>query len=106
MDTIKLMPDYQMWPLWWVSPHEPNNIDPNTLPLCDETRNRLRKWADGFDSILNWDDPASSDFATEAEQKAFEEEGEALWKQLQIELEGQFRVIYQGPSDHAPRQPE
>ncbi len=68
-------------------------------------RDRLIKWADAFDAILNWDDPASSGFASEAEEKAFEEEGEALWKLLQVELAGQYRVLYQGPSDHTRRYP-
>lgn len=105
MDTIRLMADYQSWPLWWQAPHEPGDIDPRILPLSDETRDRLRKWSDAYDAILNWDDPASSGFATEAEEEAFEEEGEALWKQLQIELEGQYRVLYQGRHDREPRQP-
>ena len=106
MMIIKLMPDYRSWPLWWEANHEPGNIDPELLPLTVETRDRLRKWAAAYDATLNWDDPISSGFVTNEEKQAFQEEGEALWRQLQAQLEGQYCVVYQGPSDRRPRYPE
>jgi hypothetical protein len=45
---IELMADYQCYPLWWIEPDKVGNIDPKTLPLSQETLNRLEKWADAY----------------------------------------------------------
>ena len=105
METIKLMADYRSWPLWWAGRHEPGNINPDILPLSVETRDRLRKWAAAYDATLNWDDPASSGFPSEAAREAFHKEGMALWEQLQCELGPSYLVLYQGPRDQLPRYP-
>lgn len=83
---IKLMTDYGAHPLWWYGPTaeemDEYNLDPATLPLSQEALVRLQAWADTYDSILNWDDPASSGFSSQAEKDAFEAEGIVLWQQL------------------------
>jgi hypothetical protein len=91
---IKLMADYDCWPLWWAGDADPGNIDPATLPLRSETIARLEKWADAFDATLNRDDPASSEFPSDAAFEAFEAEGEELWQQLREELAPEYTVLY------------
>lgn len=91
--TIKLMADYDSFPLWKVDPGI-ENIDPATLPLSADTQYRLRTWADTYDRTLNRADPAISGFHTPKEEAAFEIEGRALWLRLQQELAGQYRVLY------------
>lgn len=59
--TLKLMADYGAWPLWDSEAPE-YNIDPNTLPLSEETKRRLMAWADAYDATLNQDYPPSSAF--------------------------------------------
>ena len=90
---IKLMPDYQCWPLWWAGTHPPGNIDPYTLPLSVETSKRLIAWAQMFDAQLHWDDPGSTTWTEEFLQK-FEQEGFDLWKELTSELAGEFKILY------------
>lgn len=89
---IKLMPDYQCWPLWNIE--EPDNINPAELPLSAKTIEGLLKWAQTFDETLNWDDPASSGFESEEADTAFEREGIRLWHQLRKELAPNYEVYY------------
>lgn len=92
---IKLMPDYACYPLWWEGNNRVGNINPATLPLSQETIDRLHRWADAYDATLNWDDPANSPgFLSREAEDFFEQEGINLWKQLQKELPLHFKVYY------------
>ena len=89
---IKLMADFDCYPLWDLD--DAGDIDPASLPLISETIARLEKWQKCYDGIMNWDEPASSDFASEEERVAFEREGISLWQQLQKELGYEYEVVY------------
>jgi hypothetical protein len=91
---IKLMADYGCDPLWWEEPSEVGDIDPATLPLTEDTIERLHRWAKAYNATLNWQDPASSLLLSEEALSAFEEEGISLWKQLQTELAPNYEVVY------------
>ena len=97
---IKLMADYESWPLWWAGDADPGNIDPHTLPLSPATIARLEAWADAFDATLNRDDPASSDFPSDAAFQEFEAEGRDLWQQLRDELAPEYQVLYRSLTEH------
>ncbi len=90
---IKLMADYECWPLWWASGEQVGDINPSTLPLRQETIARLAAWSAQFNSWLNWDDPAASRIPR-GEAEAFEQEGIALWQQVRQELVSQYDVVY------------
>jgi hypothetical protein len=83
IEKIKLMADYECYPLWWVNSDKAGDIDPETLELSQETITRLEKWADIYDARLNWEDPANSRDLNPEEKAAFQVEGISLWKQLQ-----------------------
>lgn len=93
-EKIKLMADYGCYPLWWVSSEKIGDIDPETLPLSQQTINRLKKWAEMYDAKLNEDEPTLSSFSSNEEQENFEEEGVYLWKQLKQELAHKYEVVY------------
>jgi len=93
-EKIKLMADYECYPLWWAGSDKVGDIDPETMPLSERTISRLEKWADIYDAKLNWEDPNSSGFPTLEAKAAFEQEGISLWKQLQKELAPNYEVIY------------
>jgi tetratricopeptide (TPR) repeat protein len=92
--TIKLMADYQCYPLWWVDPELVGNIDPAKLPLSQETLERLSNWASAYDATLNQDYPPDSGFASEEDAQAFEQEGINLCQQLRKELTPDYEVRY------------
>ncbi|MCE2719808.1 MAG: hypothetical protein ACK57R_21535 [Dolichospermum sp.] len=94
VEKIKLMADYECYPLWWASYDKAGDIDPETMPLSKETISRLEKWADIYDAKLNWEDPNSSGFPSLEAKAAFEAEGISLWKQLQKELAPNYEVFY------------
>ncbi len=89
--TIKLMADYDCWPLWKLS--EMENIDPKTLPLLATIQQSLDSWAQSYDSTLNRDDPLQSVFETPEAANAFNAEGWRLWACLRQELPN-CRVVY------------
>ncbi|MBB3290986.1 MULTISPECIES: hypothetical protein [unclassified Rhizobium] len=93
MRTIKVMADYQCFPLWEASPGAVGNIDPKDLPISFSLRQRLMAWAKTFDATLNIDDPLSSGFGSERERIEFREEGATLAQQLQEELGARYIVI-------------
>jgi len=72
VEKIKLMADYECYPLWWASYDKAGDIDPK----------------------LNWEDPNSSGFPSLEAKAAFEAEGISLWKQLQKELAPNYEVFY------------
>jgi hypothetical protein len=95
VEAIKLMPDYGSYPLWWAGSDKAGDIDPASLPLSQETIDRLYRWAEVYDSTLNWDDPANSPgFSNYETEEAFEQEGISLWRQVQRELFPQFKIYY------------
>lgn len=85
------MADYDCWPLWNLS--DVTNVDPNTLPLSEDTREALCKWAQVYDRTLNQSDPIQSGFETSEKAIAFNQEGWRLWNCVRRELES-FKIVY------------
>ena len=99
MDTIRLMADYESYPLWWHSGSHVGNLDPATLPLSSKLVDDLLSWADRYDETYNAADPAESGFPSIAAVKSFDAWGEQLWRQLQTELADQYRVVFRRAED-------
>ncbi|RHX77450.1 hypothetical protein [Leptospira yasudae] len=95
LTSLKLMTDYYCFPLWIKdSSNVFDNIDPEKLPISDILKKRLLSWSTLYDQILNLEDPASSNFKSEEDENRFYEEGESLWRLLQEELRGKYKVYY------------
>jgi len=95
MKTLKLMADYQCFPLWGASPGEIGNIDPDSLPISISLRDKLLDWADVYDSTLNLEDPATSGFENVDAVEAFKAQGMRLANQMREELGPEFVVLLQ-----------
>lgn len=94
MRKIKLMADYQCYPLWGVALDDLGDISPDELPISAELKISLNEWADRFDAILNLDDPASSSFNSAEEEELFINEGYKLAQRLRNELGAEYEIIY------------
>jgi hypothetical protein len=93
MRIIKLMADYQCYPLWEASPGQVGNIDPASLPISPDLVIRLTEWARLYDANLKLDDPARSGFKSHEERLEFIEIGHRLAKDLQAELGTEYLIV-------------
>lgn len=93
MRTLKLMADYQCYPLWEASRGKVGNIDLNSLPISESLRKQLLDWADVYDGTLNLDDPAISGFENVDTVEAFKAQGMRLADQLREELGPDFVIL-------------
>jgi hypothetical protein len=90
--NIKLLAEYDSYPLWDVD--DPDNINPDDLPLTEGLVVDLLAWADEYDSGLNREDGSLIKFHDTDSRLAFNEVGRGLAKRLRDELGANFEVIY------------
>ena len=93
-EYIKLMADYQSFPIWKISENCVENMDPEKLPISKELVRRIRNWQIKYDKTLNLEDPINSGFKNESEVTGFDEEGLAIWKKLIQELGPSIQIKY------------
>lgn len=87
---LKLMADYAVWPLWDTN----GNVDPESLPISAELQARLDAWAEVFDGTVNRDDPRTARWSSPEDAQRWNEQGVALWHDLQHELGPDYVVCY------------
>lgn len=92
MRAIKLMADYQCYPLWEASPGHVGNIDPSTLPISSDLISLLMEWARMYDKTLNLDDPARSGFESEKKKSEFKKFGNEIAEKLRMELGPEYAL--------------
>lgn len=95
MKKIKLMPDYNCYPLWDID--KLKNIAPQELPLSKKLCVKLESWQKQYDKTLNSDYPPLSGFENEKMKKSFIKEAENLKKELQVELGNEYEIILSLP---------
>lgn len=93
MRLIKLMADYECYPLWEASPGNIGNIDPTSLPISELLANKLMNWAGVYDKTLNYEDPINSGFLNTNELLDFELNGLKLAEKMLEELGPEFSII-------------
>lgn len=86
MRTFKLEMEYGSDPIWETFEDGSDNLDHNQLPINEDLKQTLDNWRDQFQSTFNAEYPPDGGFSSEAEQEAFEEQGQALWTQLRQAL--------------------
>ena len=89
---IKLMAEYNYSPLWDMETADNLNLD--ELPLSSSIQKKLSNWAEIYNQIINWDNPADSHFFDAVSQDNFEREGVNIWRQLQEELSPNYQIFY------------
>lgn len=91
---IKMMADYESFPLWDLGPDGPRNLDPSVMALSPGLQESLDAWARRYDATLDRHDPARSGFADRLEERAFDEDGLRLASRLKAELGDDSVVVY------------
>ena len=93
MRALKLMADYDCFPLWEASPGVVGNVDPESLPISEDLKCALAYWAKAYDDTLNRDDPSSSGFRSKQAEDAFCMQGNQLLPRLKKELGPDYSVL-------------
>ena len=88
------MSDYHCFPLWAMQEGGYWNVNPEDLPLSDELKSAIHRWAASYDQTLNDDSPPDSGFSSSHDEEAFEVEGIRICQELQRELGGLYEVVY------------
>ncbi|MCW2641339.1 MAG: hypothetical protein JWP76_3645 [Dactylosporangium sp.] len=98
MDTdkpvIKVMAEYESFPLWQRDSSGTANVDPTTLPISPVLAEELLRWADAFDGTLNRSDPANSGFPDPGAEDDFYEQGQRLARRLVDDLAGRYAIEF------------
>src|SRR6516162_9853599 len=94
--AIKLMPDYECWPLWHHGGNQVGNIDPRLIGVSGPLVDDLERWANVYESHLNLSDPAFTNW-TKEEEAQFDTEGRKLCLRLAAELRTRYSVFYFDP---------
>ncbi len=92
MRTLKLMADYDCFPLWEASPCRVGNVDPASLPISEALAMQLTVWAQTYDNTLCRNDPIRSGFGDKRAEERFALEGRQLGERLRIELGPDYDV--------------
>lgn len=93
MRTLKLMADYNCFPLWEASLGAIGNINPKDLPISKLLQNKLISWAAEFDDTLDIDNPIQSGFKDDLTLEKFNKIGAELVLQLRRELGVEYSIF-------------
>lgn len=90
------MPDYQCSPLWHHDGDRIGNIDLCEIGISASLVDDLERWAEVYESHLNWSDPAATKWTKEDETQ-FDSEGRQLCRRLAVEAGDRFSFFYFEP---------
>ncbi|MEO8117509.1 MAG: hypothetical protein ABI653_07645, partial [Bacteroidota bacterium] len=68
---IKIMPDYNCFPLWKIDKNIVENISPLELTITESLKELLFNWQKKYDNTLNQFDPITSGFKNQLEEDEF-----------------------------------
>lgn len=91
---LKLMPDYDCYPLWVRDDAGLENIDPNSLNISTNLKKSLEIWKKKYDSTFVRGNPIESGFKSKDDEKIFYEEGKKIYYELSKELGFSYKVYY------------
>lgn len=94
MFEIKIMAEYQCFPLWDVGMTGPDNINPETLPISAALAKDFQRWADRYDLTLDQTYPPDSRFESAEAHSRFVTDGRLLARRLKDEMGNAVKVSY------------
>jgi len=92
--SLKVMADYDCFPIWKAEPGRVGNVDPSSLPISAPLCADLLAWAAVFDTTLDRSDPTRSGFSAPSARAAWLHQGSQLADALQQELGPGLSITY------------
>lgn len=96
---VRVMAEYESYPLWQEGRNGVTNISPESLGLPVELAAQLEAWARDFDSTLDLGDPARSGFTDPSLERVFYARGLVLAKGVAAALGEEAEVVFYDGSD-------
>ncbi|MGP2438630.1 hypothetical protein [Streptomyces sp. JW3] len=110
MVRVKLMAEYECYPVWVGRLASMDNVPAATLPISRGLIADIGRWAEEYEATYDPDDPLSSGFSDDRAESTFVEKGTALATRLQRELGSDYAVAYYNmltsADEPAPPHPE
>ena len=97
LPKIKIMRDYQCYPIWIDDFEHFTNLNPAEIPLSKNLVQRLSAWSELYEKNVNLIDPFdvfNVSLKSELEERAEELEGLEIWLAVRNELKEKYDVIY------------
>lgn len=94
---LRLMAEFDCFPLWKQTTDGVENIAPASLAVSPELQRDINAWANAWQATFNRSDPLASGFTSALDEVRFDEAGRELWARLQKELRSDFEVSYFSP---------
>lgn len=92
--SLKVMADYDCFPLWETDQSGLRNLNPKDLPISRELACSLMAWAIEYDQCFDNTDPKMSGFPTRRLHEEFVRKGWVLAASLQTELGSGWTILY------------
>lgn len=96
MKTLKIMPEYGMYPIWITDSNgQPfENISPDELNIAESARQKLENWDMMFQNTFIEKCPPDSGFDSPELEAIFEKEGVEIWSLIKKDLFSKMNVVY------------
>lgn len=94
MTGVRVMAEYESFPLWLDRTEGVSNVDPSDLGLNRELAAALLAWADEYDRTFDPAGPAAGGFASPEAATAFNARGRELTEAVVDELGPGYGVRY------------
>ena len=91
---VKVMADYDCYPIWDAGSSGPANLDPLSLPISKNLNSCFLEWAQCYNKTLEASNPEESGFSSVKKHQLFVDEGWSLAKRLAEELGESWSVFY------------
>jgi hypothetical protein len=99
---LRLMAEYECFPLWETTESGLLNLAPEQLPISQDLQAALRAWAMLWEATYNRADPIKSGFPDDSATQRFVAQGHRLWQRLRTELDGGFEITYYSVVEDRP----
>lgn len=91
---VKLMPEYECYPIWVENKGLFDNIKPEKLPISPGLAIDIMEWSKIYEKTYNHKNPIESGFLTDIDKEFFCNRGIILKERLALELGSNYDIVF------------